>query len=260
MDEEHTRKLACFIQQWTAIQQHSDEPLENKLALFFQKWVSETTELVDVAKPETIQHDINHLALSHFFNTYQHARRPMLEAMKQGMSVNVWQTAGLKHDEVRNSKVLQWFLNPNGNHGQADALLKQFITLLPIEFQNLDTQNSRVIAESCPLGENTERVDIEIDAQHFLLFIEIKINAYEGQEQLNRYLSIAQRKAQNRPWLVVYLTNQSQLPVMHRNKQNLIAISWQQVAKVFLQYSKQAETHNRSAWLAQQFAEHIQAF
>ena len=260
MNEASSRQLVCFVEQWTAIQQHSDEPLQNKLAIFFQKWVLETTELTDVIKPEAIQHDINHLALSHFFNAYQHARQPMLEAMKQGMFVNVWQTAGLKHDEVRNSKVLQWFLNPNGNHGQSDALLKQFITLLPIEFQNLDTQSSRVIAESCPLGENTERVDIEIDAQHFLLFIEIKISAYEGQEQLNRYLNIAQRKAQNRPWLVVYLTNQSQLPVMHRNKQNLIAISWQQVAKVFLQYSKQAETHNRSAWLVQQFAEHIQAF
>ena len=260
MNEASSRQFVCFVEQWTAIQQHSDEPLQNKLAIFFQKWVSETTELVDVAKPETIQHDINHLALSHFFNAYQHARQPMLEAMKQGMFVNVWQTAGLKHDEVRNSKVLQWFLNPNGNHGQSDALLKQFITLLPIEFQNLDTQSSRVIAESCPLGEGTERVDIEVDAQHFLLFIEIKINAYEGQEQLNRYLNIAQRKAHNRPWMVVYLTNQPQLPVMHRNKQNLIAISWQQVAKAFLQYSKQAETHNRSAWLVQQFAEHIQAF
>ena len=260
MNEASSRQLVCFVEQWTAIQQHSDEPLQNKLAIFFQKWVLETTELTDVIKPEAIQHDINHLALSHFFNAYQHARRPMLEAMKQGMFVNVWQTAGLKHDEVRNSKVLQWFLNPNGNHGQSDALLKQFITLLPIEFQNLDTQSSRVIAESCPLGEGTERVDIEVDAQHFLLFIEIKINAYEGQEQLNRYLNIAQRKAHNRPWMVVYLTNQPQLPVMHRNKQNLIAISWHQVAKVFLQYSKQAETHNRSAWLVQQFAEHIQAF
>ncbi len=260
MNEASSRQLVCFVEQWTAIQQHSDEPLQNKLAIFFQKWVLETTELTDVIKPEAIQHDINHLALSHFFNAYQHARQPMLEAMKQGMFVNVWQTAGLKHDEVRNSKVLQWFLNPNGNHGQSDALLKQFITLLPIEFQNLDTQSSRVIAESCPLGEGTERVDIEVDAQHFLLFIEIKINAYEGQEQLNRYLNIAQRKAHNRPWMVVYLTNQPQLPVMHRNKQNLIAISWQQVAKAFLQYSKQAETHNRSAWLVQQFAEHIQAF
>ena len=260
MNEASSRQLVCFVEQWTAIQQHSDEPLQNKLAIFFQKWVLETTELTDVIKPEAIQHDINHLALSHFFNAYQHARQPMLEAMKQGMFVNVWQTAGLKHDEVRNSKVLQWFLNPNGNHGQSDALLKQFITLLPIEFQNLDTQSSRVIAESCPLGEGTERVDIEVDAQHFLLFIEIKINAYEGQEQLNRYLNIAQRKAHNRPWMVVYLTNQPQLPVMHRNKQNLIAISWQQVAKVFLQYSKQAETRNRSAWLVQQFAEHIQSF
>ena len=260
MNEASSRQLVCFVEQWTAIQQHSDEPLQNKLAIFFQKWVLETTELTDVIKPEAIQHDINHLALSHFFNAYQHARQPMLEAMKQGMFVNVWQTAGLKHDEVRNSKVLQWFLNPNGNHGQSDALLKQFITLLPIEFQNLDTQSSRVIAESCPLGEGTERVDIEVDAQHFLLFIEIKINAYEGQEQLNRYLNIAQRKAHNRPWMVVYLTNQPQLPVMHRNKQNLIAISWQQMAYVFLQYSKQAETRNRSAWLVQQFAEHIQAF
>ena len=199
MNEASSRQLVCFVEQWTAIQQHSDEPLQNKLAIFFQKWVLETTELTDVIKPEAIQHDINHLALSHFFNAYQHARQPMLEAMKQGMFVNVWQTAGLKHDEVRNSKVLQWFLNPNGNHGQSDALLKQFITLLPIEFQNLDTQSSRVIAESCPLGEGTERVDIEVDAQHFLLFIEIKINAYEGQEQLNRYLNIAQRKAHNRP-------------------------------------------------------------
>jgi hypothetical protein len=52
-----------------------------------------------------------------------------------------------------------------------------------------------VRTEECPLGSETDRVDIAIDGPDFVLFVEVKIDALEGKEQLRRYAEAARRKA-----------------------------------------------------------------
>ena len=252
--------LSLFFTKWSEIRQENKEPLAASLNVFFQQWSQTLKEPMGEMETQQVQRFVDVAVLSSFFDAYHTARQPMLAAKRLGFAVNVWQTAGLKHNDVLNSQVLQWFLDPQANHGQGDGLLKQFLSLLPEKFQNTFIQHSRVLAESCPLGENSERVDIEIDTNAFLIFIEVKIDANEGLEQLDRYLHIVQRKASSKPWMVVYLTRRAELPSTHRGKQGLMAISWSQLAAAFLQYADAAEADNRSAWLVQQFAQHMQSF
>lgn len=42
----------------------------------------------------------------------------------------------------------------------------------------------RVRVETNPTGDNTNRVDVEINADNFFLLIEVKIDAYEQPEQI----------------------------------------------------------------------------
>ncbi|OTG75448.1 hypothetical protein B9T26_05545 [Acinetobacter sp. ANC 4169] len=184
----------------------------------------------------------------------------MRKAKANGLMLNVWKTASLKTDEVRNSKVLKWFLDCYGDHGQKNAILLKFLQLLPEPFSKFQSENYKTIEECCPLGGQESRVDIEIDSREFLIFIEIKINAMEGQNQLQRYIDIARAKAGNRQWLIVYLTKDGKLPQRYQNNEGLFGLSWSIVAKQFKSHTKSADMNNRGIWLLSQFADHIKSF
>lgn len=194
-----------------------------------------------------------------FFNDLNIIQKSLLNNKALGMDVNVWETAGLKRDEVRNSKVLSWCLNPRANHGQKDIFLKQFLSLLPEQFSEPSCIDSHVIAESCILGNQSDRVDIEIESDQFLLIIEVKIDAPEGPEQLARYLHAAQVKAKMKDWAVIYLTKEGKLPEEYKKRQNIFALSWRQIAEKFMQLplGPSCGINNRGIWLVQQFALHI---
>lgn len=143
-----------------------------------------------------------------------------------------------------------------------------------------------LIDECSPLGNLENRVDIEIDASEFLLFIEVKIYANEGVDQLKRYYREAMLKTKNvsKDWAIIYLTKTGCLStneqaikdsllndkdentkLIHDNLRNdeenrLIPISWSTISKMLYQYAKVSDVNNHSAWLAKQFSEHIKNF
>ncbi len=204
---------------------------------------------------------INDKQIARFFAQYQsdEVQAPILAAQQQGLAVNVWQTAGLKNDEVRHSKVLKWILDCRGDHGQGNAILLHLLKELPL-LEKYQPKRYFTTEECCPLGNQESRVDIEIDADEFLLFIEIKINAMEGRDQLQRYIDIAQSKAKNRDWLIVYLTRDGKLPEKYNAHKNLQGMSWIEISKILFKYVKNVDVNNRSAWLVKQFADHVKNF
>ena len=232
--------------------------LSNDLVAFFYQWRNLYELEIVQAEPAPIP--FNAERFSSFIAAYHEAKKSMDAARQLGFAANVWQAAGLGSDENRNSKVLKWLLDWRGNHGQENAIFQKFLQLLPEPFKNLQANNYVTTAECCPLGEQESRVDIEIDAENFLLFIEIKINASEGVNQLQRYQQIAQAKAKNRPWLVVYLTKTGTLPINYQQQQGFVSLSWKQIAKILNNYEKTAHADNRAAWLITQFANHINTF
>ena len=188
-----------------------------QLDTFFKMWkdgvfLEPSEEKAELAIPDREK-------LQYFFDEYQEARVPIEEEKALGMKVNVWKTANLGRYEVRNSKVLRWFLDMHEDHGQGSLFLKAL-------YDSLDWHKSsfpfpsvyRATEECCPLGDESERVDIEIESDEVLLFIEVKIDALEGKEQLKRYHDVAKTKAGSREWKIIYLTKISYDSTLKRLK------------------------------------------
>ena len=252
---EFSNQLANFFNDWKRLERQQQDVVQEQLSFeenlgrFFKDWRKVF---------------INDRQLARFFNQYQsdEVQAPIRVAQQQGLAVNVWQIAGLKTDEVRHSKVLKWFLDCRGDHGQGNAILLHLLKELPL-MEKYQTKRYFTTEECCPLGNQESRVDIEIDADEFLLFIEIKINATEGKDQLQRYIDIAQAKAKNRDWLIVYLTRDGKLPEkykLYKEQERLIGLSWKKLAEIFYDYAKDRDVNNRSVWLLKQFADHIKKF
>ena len=249
---EFSNQLANFFNDWKRLEQQQQDVVQEQLSFeenlgrFFKDWRKVF---------------INDRQLARFFNQYQsdEVQAPILAAQQQGLGVNVWQTAGLKNDEVRHSKVLKWILDCRGDHGQGNAILLHLLKELPL-LEKYQPKRYFTTEECCPLGNQESRVDIEIDADEFLLFIEIKINAMEGKDQLQRYIDIAEAKAKDRDWLIVYLTRNGKLPERYNAHKNLKGMSWMGISKILSEYTKNSEVNNRSAWLVKQFADHIKNF
>ena len=249
---EFSNQLANFFNDWKRLEQQQQDVVQEQLSFeqqleqFFKDWRKVF---------------INDRQLARFFAQYQsdEVQAPILAAQQQGLTVNVWQTAGLKNDEVRHSKVLKWFLDCRGDHGQGNAILLHLLKELPL-LEKYQPKRYFTTEECCPLGNQESRVDIEIDADEFLLFIEIKINAMEGRDQLQRYIDIAQSKAKNRDWLIVYLTRDGKLPEKYNAHKNLQGMSWIEISKILFKYVKNVDVNNRSAWLVKQFADHVKNF
>jgi len=129
-------------------------------------------------------------------------RGPLAAARADGTFLNAWTAAGLKRDEVRNSSVLATLFDPRLCGDQARFFLSAFLRRLrgagTSHFPTADelAQPYTVVTEACPLGSADNRVDLSIEGATFLLVVEIKIDAGEGDQQLGRYVDVAMRKAQ----------------------------------------------------------------
>ena len=135
---------------------------------------------------------------------------PLKIARSAAFQCDPWEIAGLGSDEVRNSSILAWLLNPKGSHGLGDAAMTQLLVQLNQHFCGDFPTNCgsfcSVRTESNPDGELTNRVDIEIDSENFYLIIEVKINALERDKQLKDYGDLTKNQAHGRPWALVFLT------------------------------------------------------
>ena len=276
-------QLMRFFEDWQQI--HSaptqGEDLAEQLQSFFDGWTKLPT--IEEKQPKQIHADDD--ALAQFFSAFEPALAPIREQRKLGMALNVWKAAGLKRDEVRNTEVLRWLLDWRSDHGQGNQILAKFLQIFEGDLKMEAPTHYQCYAEINPLGDQGNRVDIEIDTPDFLLMIEVKIDAIEGKDQLQRYYRDAVFKSKNRQknWAVVYLTKTGALQTSEESiktallnnpdyehihealrqdtQKRLIPMQWKQVDKMLTTYANQTEhIHNRGAWLAKQFADHIKTF
>lgn len=166
---------------------------------------------------------------------------PLIASRQGAYSFDPWEVAGLGNDEVRNTGILAWLLNPLGSHGLAGAGINGLLITVNRHFQSVfhrdfSTQPGRfcrVRTEINPNGEIDDRVDIEIDAENFYLIVEVKIKAPEQAGQLERYCRQAEERAAGRPWVVVFLTPQGKKPNSagkYADSHRIVALSWKKIA------------------------------
>lgn len=202
---------------------------------FFQQW-SENTLTFDAVE-ETKRTVVDAGQLEAFFSCLS---APLQAVQHRVLSFDPWEIAGLKRKEVRNSAVLAWLLNPQGSHGFGAvplyALLASIRTAENKAFPAAFTRFCRVRVESNPNGDSKNRVDIEIDADNFFVLIEVKIDAFEQQEQIDRYCLEAEKRAtKKRRWGVVFLTPQGRQPnsMSADNPHFISCLSWSELATRF---------------------------
>lgn len=170
-------------------------------------------------------------------------------ARDEGAFLNVWAVAGLRRNEVRNCAVLAWFLNPRGSHGAGATYLKAVMALLP-EVEAGGLEQARLKTELRPQGSDRDRVDIVVELPERVIFIEAKIDAPEGLNQLARYRNAAARL--HKAVSIIYLTRTA--PVDEHD--GVHHLTWRQVARALTKASGPRQGQS----LANQFSQHIGAF
>lgn len=214
----------------------SSPSLATWLPQFFAQWPRQALD-TQLREPPAVTVDARQL--SAFFNDIEQP----IAALRHGtFSFDPWEVAKLGRNEVRNSAVLAWLLDPHGNHGFGDLPLKALLSAVREcgreAFPENFTRYCRVNVEKYPTGDATNRVDIEVDADNFFMLIEVKIDAYEQKEQIRRYIGEAKKRAGEQPWAVVYLTPQGRVPLSAGEEADVTdvpCLSWRRLASVMTQ-------------------------
>jgi hypothetical protein len=193
-------------------------------------------------------------------NWFEGMKQPLDDARHGAFHCDPWAVAGLGRDEVRNSAVLAWLLNPRGSHGLGVSALHGLLQELEhfdCKFPTTTGRYCNVRVEVNPDGELGNRVDIELDAENFYLIIEAKINAPEGDKQLSKYGDLALQRARNRPWALVFLTpdgRQSESADKHIAK--VLPLSWDKISYAVEQSVKSSfRADSRTKGASRQMAE-----
>ncbi|MBP7338265.1 PD-(D/E)XK nuclease family protein [Niveispirillum sp.] len=130
--------------------------------------------------------------------------------------------------------MLAWFLDPQGDHGCGDGLLRALLLRLRARlgdgFPPAPATGCSVQVEECAPGDRSNRMDITVDDPGFFLIIEVKIDAGEQSWQMERYCDIAvARAAGHRPWAAIYLTRDGRAPDTagrYKDRNEIVCFSW----------------------------------
>lgn len=189
---------------------------------------------------------------------------PLASARSGGAFLNVWTVAGLKDNEVRNTAVLAWLLDPYGSHGLADAFPLRLLAKIrpcPEWLDGLQALGSiKVTLEERPLASTENRIDITIEGPDFVLYLESKIRAVEGERQLDRYqedllrTALARNKAHP---LIVLLTRKGRATT---SSVAAAVLSWRDVQTSADQVARSLAVTDHRRMLLEQFSRHIDSF
>jgi hypothetical protein len=113
-------------------------------------------------------------------------------------NLNCWDVLGLQYSELDHSRVLAWLLDRRQSHGQGATFFRELLRAtqevisLPIACAD---EPYRVRTE---VSHARSRIDIEVMGPTFLLHIENKVNAEEGDDQTCRERDDLKAKAVSR--------------------------------------------------------------
>ena len=146
--------------------------------------------------------------LTEITNLYKLAEKDKQERLKQGGFFNVFNTIGLRTEEVRlNSAFIAELLNPQGAHGLSKLFLQAFLKQmeLPCDY----VTDAKGIIKERYIGRKTKTeggiIDVIIEDGNHAIIIENKIYAEDQENQLLRYYNYG-RKQFPHGFKLVYLS------------------------------------------------------
>ena len=191
MNDRATR-LAGFLEEWR--ERSGGKTLRRRLPAFLERaapLLASTREALStrgaLAPPKLDAADVRVLA-SRLIPALRRAGRA-------GASGNPWSLAGLGRREVRNARVLAGLWSSSRPDDLAMAFLAQFFGRITTSVGATlpDTaelgRGYRVRTEHCLDCDGADRIDLIVETANHVIGIEIKIDAGEGDRQLDRYVA-----------------------------------------------------------------------
>ena len=146
--------------------------------------------------------------LTEITNLYKLAEKDKQERLKQGGFFNVFNTIGLRTEEVRlHSAFIAELLNPQGAHGLSKLFLQAFLKQmeLPCDY----VTDAKGIIKERYIGRKTKTeggiIDVIIEDGNHAIIIENKIYAEDQENQLLRYNNYGRKQFPN-GFKLVYLS------------------------------------------------------
>ena len=120
---------------------------------------------------------------------WESARSSMELRQRELEAAGVWQTGpadllsivGLHRWELAHSAALAWLLDPRARHGLGGQVLNLFL-----EAGNLRPVDRRVVAVEVEVTRAESRADVVVVGVDWHLVVEVKVDAIEGDQQLQR--------------------------------------------------------------------------
>ena len=106
-----------------------------------------------------------------------------LEKRLQTTKFNVFDVLRISDSEIRHSNVLAWLLDSRGSHGLGEHFLRAAIGSI-----SPDTAKKLPDLSAPQIYRELENMDIVVDLKELVLLFENKINHYETEGQLVRYM------------------------------------------------------------------------
>ena len=179
--------------------------------------------------------------------------------------LNVWTVARLGRDEVRTAAVLTWVLDCHGSHGYGSLILETLLSRLkkrslPGDLDDVNLgHNYRTLREHTPFGDQSNRVDIVLEGGNSVIFLEVKIDAPPGPEQLQRYKAASLAKAS--------ATKKEHARLLYLSRTTLkdacdgvIFLNWVDVSKAIHEAVAQSTRNDFSGAILRQFANYLKNF
>lgn len=256
------KRLKTFFSSQKAIENTSRD---DKLAMSARAFFPSESRLV-LPTPHPKMHVLRTVDIDRARAMFDALARQVPLHRKEHNLLDIWAVTGLRRNEVRNAAVLAWLLNPRGSHGQGLTFLRAVLQLMAAAVPNgleLGTLKDVLVqTEQRPLGSDRDRVDIAVQAEGVLIFIEVKIDAPEGEQQVDRYREAAKHKAEvlcnssGKPCrtIIAYLAPSRKFSP----ESDLLSITWTDVAKALISASTEVSPIVRM--LVRSFANHARKF
>lgn len=146
-----------------------------------------------------------------------------------GNEYNLFSILKLERKEIRYSLFLADLLNPMGKHSQGTLFLELFIEEIKSKVKGIEKINpndTRVDTETNVISKEGKlgRIDVFIEDDKNIIYIENKIDAKERENQLNDYSNV---NSDGKEKIILFLTKYGRHPESTENK-NVYPISYQE--------------------------------
>jgi len=148
--------------------------------------------------PETLSEEL-------LFNTSEIINENEEMLSKNGGTFNVFSILDMERKEVAvHSAFILELINPNGSHKQKDLYLRAFVKDV-LQINDFDFKTASVYKEK--YAGKYGRIDLFIESKNYKIAIEVKIDASDGYNQIQRYFEYLQKaKTSVQQCKIYYLT------------------------------------------------------